>query len=75
MNTNRKALHGQDARLQGKQIIRAEQSLPQYNNPAELIQDCQKLEREVAHYLTVTPERRVCVYGIPSSVPYSGGWR
>ena len=75
MRDKSKTLHGRDAGLQGMQTIRAEYPQLQYNNPTELIQDCQKLEREVQHYRSVTPEPRACVYRISSSVPFSRGRR
>lgn len=75
MSSKAKASHGNE-RLQDKRTIQAkEQSQPQYNHTTELIQDCQALERELQHFRSLTPERRVCVYGIPSSVPFSRGWR
>ena len=48
-----------------------EQSHTQYTHIAELIQDCQQFEKEVKHFRSVTPEKRTCVYGIASSVPFT----
>ena len=74
MRDKSKTLHGQNAGLQTGRINRADQSQPQYNSSTELIQDCQKFEREYRGYRDITPEPRVCVYGIPSSVPFSRRW-
>ncbi len=76
MDTKAKALHGRDAGLKTRRINRGDQSLQsqqQYSQPSELIQDVQQIGRELQSLRT--PERRVCVYGIPDSVPYSRGWR
>ena len=54
---------------------RADQSRPQYSHPSELIQDVQRFGRDLQHLRNATPEPRVCVPGIPESVPYSMGWR
>ena len=48
---------------------------PKYNSFEELKQDTGKFSRDFGHFRSITPERRVCVYGIPSSVPYSRSWR
>ena len=69
MDGNAKAPHGRNAGLQDRRAIRAEQSQQKYNDSAEFIQDCQQFEREAQHFLSVTPEPRVCVYRIASSVP------
>ncbi len=71
MNEKSKTLHGQDAGFQGKRAILPEKSETQYNDKAELIQEGQQLERDVRHYRSVTPEPRVCVYRIASSVPFA----
>ena len=75
MRETGKAPQGRAERLNGQGWkVRAEQSQPQYNNPAELIQDCKKFEKEIKHYASLRVEPRVCVYGISSSVPFSRGW-
>lgn len=75
MDGNAKTPNWRDAEPQGKRTDRADQSQPQYKNKTALVQDCQRLEREVQHFRSVTPEPRVCVYGIPSSVPFSRSWK
>lgn len=54
---------------------RADQSQNQYRHPSELIQDVQRFGRDLQHLRNATPEPRVCIPGIPESVPYSMGWR
>jgi len=65
-------LQGNDGHLLGVNNGRC--SLPHYNNPAEIVQDCQQFERDVRHFASISLEPRVCVYGIPSSVPFARGW-
>ncbi len=60
-------------RLKRRESIERVEEL-QYTSPAEFIQDCQKFEREIKHYASLRVEPRACVYGIPSSVPFSRGW-
>ena len=43
----------------------------QYNSSEELKQDAGRFSREYGHYRSVTPEPRVCVYRIASSVPFT----
>ena len=61
--------------FQEERINRADQSQQQYTTLEEFGKDVQQFGRELQDFRAVTLERRVCVYGVPSSVPYAQGWK
>ena len=76
MNTNSKALHGQDASLKGynpeakREQFQQPQQLPQQNITIEdIIQAGQELTKAMEGYRTATPEPRVMQHRIALSVP------
>jgi len=80
MHTNRKAIQRQDARLngyypeaKGEQFQQPQQlrQHPENITQMDIIQLCQKFAKDLQHHRSITPDRRVCIYGFPSSVPDS----
>jgi len=70
MKNKSQTLHGRNAGFNGESGKFRSADQPQYNHIAEFIQDCQKFEREVKHFRSVTPEPRTMVYRVAASVPF-----
>ncbi|MEI6848181.1 MAG: hypothetical protein WCK32_09170 [Chlorobiaceae bacterium] len=72
MSDKQKASQGANpARPYQKRKDRADQPRQQYTNIPELVKELERFECEFLSYQGATPEPRVCVYGIASSIPYS----
>jgi len=72
MTDKEKASQGANpARPYQKRKDRADQPYTQYTNIPKLVKDLERFKCEFQSYQGATPEPRVCVYGIPSSIPYS----
>ena len=74
MDRNRKTPQGRAmGPFQEGRKDRADQSRHQYTTLQEFDKDVQQFGRELQHFRKAKPEPRVCVYGIPASVPFSRG--